>query len=78
MIQISKLIQNERSMPILSFLIGMGVIVLLFHKPYAKYQSLSLPVSKVEGKTIKVGGKCYSYTAKDSLCPLVNKDGRSD
>lgn len=76
MIHISKLIQSERSVPVFSFLIGMGVIVLLFHKPYAIYQSLSIPVSKVEGRTIKVGGKCYSYTAKDSLCPLVNKDGR--
>jgi len=76
MIQITKLIRNERSVPIFSFLIGMGIIVLLFHKPYAMYQSLSIPVSKVEGKTVRVGGKCYSYTAKDSLCPLVNKDGR--
>ena len=76
MIQITKLIRNERSVPIFSFLIGMGIIVLLFHKPYAMYQSLTIPVSKVEGKTVRVGEKCYSYTAKDSLCPLVNKDGR--
>ena len=76
MIQITKLIRNERSLPIFSFLIGMGVMVLLFHKPYAMYQSLTIPVSKVEGKTIRVGEKCYSYTAKDSLCPLVNKDAR--
>ena len=76
MIQITKLIRNERSVPIFSFLIGMGVIVLLFHKPYAMYQSLTLPVSTIEGKTVKVGEKCYSYTAKDSLCPHVNKDGR--
>ena len=76
MIQITKLIKNERSVPIFSFLIGMGIIVLLFHKPYANYQSLTIPVSKIEGKTVKVGEKCYSYTAKDSLCPLVNKDGR--
>lgn len=73
MIQISKLIQNERSMPILSFLIGMGVIVLLFHKPYAKYQSLSLPISEVEGKPIKVGGKCYAYKSEDVKCLKDNK-----
>ena len=76
MIQITKLIRNERSVPIFSFLIGMGLVVLLFHKPYATYQSLNIPVSKIEGKTIRVGEKCYSYMAKDSLCPLVNKDGR--
>lgn len=76
MIQITKLIRNERSLPIFSFLIGMGLVVLFFHKPYDNVQELSLPVSKVEGKVVRVGEKCYSYSAKDSLCPYVNKDGR--
>lgn len=76
MIHITKLIHSEKSVPVFSFLIGMGLMVLFFHKPYAKYQSLTIPVSKIEGKTVRVGEKCYSYTAKDSLCPLVNKDGR--
>ena len=76
MIMISRLLRNERSTPIFSFLIGMGLIVLFFHKPFMTYQELSVPVSKVEGRTIRVGGKCYSYAAKDSLCPHVNKDGR--
>jgi hypothetical protein len=76
MIQIVSLLRNERSTPIFSFLIGLGLVVLFFHKPFMTYQELSVPVSKVEGRTIRVGGKCYSYAAKDSLCPHVNKDGR--
>jgi len=76
MIQIKNLLQNERSTPVFSFLIGLGIVVLFFHKPFMTYQELSIPVSKVEGKTIRVGEKCYSYSAKDSLCPHVNKDGR--
>lgn len=76
MIDIPKLLRDKTSISFFSFLIGLGVIVLAFHKPYPTYQSLSLPLSKVENRPIRVGGKCYSYTAKDSLCPLVNKDGR--
>ena len=68
MIQITKLIRNERSVPIFSFLIGMGIIVLLFHKPYARYQALTVPVSKVEKQPIKVGGKCYAYKSEDVKC----------
>lgn len=68
MIQITKLIRNERSVPIFSFLIGMGIIVLLFHKPYMKFQSLPIPVSKVEQQPIKVGGKCYAYKSEDVKC----------
>jgi hypothetical protein len=68
MIQITKLIRNERSVPIFSFLIGMGIMVLLFHKPYANYQSLTIPVSKIESAPIKVGEKCYAYKSEDVKC----------
>jgi len=54
-------------------LIGMGIMVLLFHKPYANYQSLTIPVSKIEAAPIKVGGKCYAYKSEDVKC-LQNKN----
>lgn len=76
MIQITKILRDEKSTPVLSFLIGMGIIVLIFHKPFLTYQELSVPVTVIEGKTVRVGEKCYSYTAKDSLCPHVNKHAR--
>jgi len=49
-------------------LIGMGIMVLLFHKPYANYQSLTIPVSKIESEPIKVGEKCYAYKSEDVKC----------
>ena len=73
MIQITKLIRNERSVPIFSFLIGMGIMVLLFHKPYSTYQSLTIPVSTVESTPVHVGGKCYVYKSEDVKC-LQNKN----
>jgi hypothetical protein len=76
MVEVSKLLHNEKSAAFLSFLVGMGVVVLLFHKPYSSYQFLSIPVSNIEGRIVRHGQKCYTYVAEDCLCPHVNKDAR--
>jgi hypothetical protein len=76
MVEVSKLLHNDKSTPFLSFLIGLGVVVLFFHKPYDSYQFLNIPVSVVEGKIVRHGDKCYTYVAEDCLCPTVNKDAR--
>jgi len=76
MIEISKLLHDKKSISFLSFLIGLGLVILMFHKPYITAQYLTLPVSSVEGKIIRHGEKCYTYMAEDCLCPSVNKDGR--
>lgn len=76
MIEFSKLLHDKKSIAFLSFLIGLGVTVLFFHKPYGSHQFLSIPVASVEGKIVRHGDKCYSYVSQDCLCPSVNKDGR--
>ena len=76
MIEFSKLLHDKKATAFLSFLIGLGIAVLFFHKPYTSGQYLSMPVSAVEGKIVKHGEKCYTYMAEDCLCPSVNKDAR--
>jgi hypothetical protein len=68
MIQISKLLNNPQSSKVLSFLIGMGVVVLLFHKPLSFEKTLALSVEEIEGRVVPNGGKCYSYVAEDCPC----------
>ena len=68
----SKIIHDKRAMIFFSFIIGLGVSVLLFHKPFGYKKYLSLPVSEIEGKTVKVDGKCYSYKSEDSKCASTN------
>jgi hypothetical protein len=68
MIQISKLLNNPQSSKVLSFLIGMGVVVLLFHKPLSFEKTLALSVEEIEGRVVPNGGKCYSYLAEDCPC----------
>lgn len=70
MIQVLKIIHNERSLTFLSFLIGLGVTVMLFHKPILEKKTLSLSVKDVIGQIVSVDGKCYKYTAEDATCEI--------
>ncbi len=74
MIEFSKLLHDKKSVSFLSFLIGMGLVVLFFHKPYDSTKFLSLPVSAIEQKVIKHGDKCYIYTSEDVKCLHEKKD----
>lgn len=68
MIQITKLLNNPNSSKVLSFLVGMGVMVLLFHKPLELQRTLALSVEEIEGRIVPSGNKCYSYVAEDCPC----------
>ena len=68
MINITKILHDKKSVGFFSFIIGMGLTVLLFHKPFGSSSYLSLPVSEIEGKPIKVDGKCYAYKSEDVKC----------
>ena len=68
MIDIAKILKDTKSLAFFSFIIGLGVSVLLFHKPFGYKQFLSLPVSDIESKTVRVDDKCYSYTSEDAEC----------
>ena len=70
MIQIQKLLHNERSLSFFSFLIGMGLIIMMFHKTLHSKITLALPIEDVEGKIINYNGKCYSYRAEDRACEI--------
>jgi hypothetical protein len=70
MIQVVKILHNERSMTFISFLIGMGIVIMLFHKPILERKTLSLPVKEVIEKIVSIDGKCYQYTAEDATCEI--------
>jgi hypothetical protein len=70
MIQIGKLLHNDGSMKFLSFIVGLGLTVLLFHKPFTHNLTLELPVSEIEKKTVRHGDKCYEFHAEDVECEI--------
>jgi len=68
MIQISKVLNRPASGMFFSFIVGLGIVVLLLHRPIHKQLELSVPLSEVEGKVVKVDGKCFEYHAEDVHC----------
>lgn len=68
MIDIAKILRDKKAIAFFSFIIGFGLMILLFHKPFGYQQFLSVPVADIEGKPIKVGEKCYSYKSEDVKC----------
>ena len=62
--------RNEKAVPFLSFLIGFGIAVMLFHRPIPTKTTLSVPVADIEGKTVPFNKKCYTYHAEDAKCEL--------
>ena len=62
---------SKETLPLLSFIVGLGVAILLFHKPFESRATLSLPVHEIEGRVIKQGSQCYQYHAEDAQCEIL-------
>ncbi len=58
----------ERGAPFFSFLIGLGIAVIVFHRNYATIRTLGLPLKDTMDKVVKVDGKCYRYRVEDATC----------
>lgn len=64
--RISKAIQ--RASGFFSFLIGLGISALMFHRNYFSIQTPALPLKDMVDKLVKVDGKCYKYRVEDATC----------
>ena len=71
MLDISRAIQ--RASPFFSFIIGLGVSALLFHRAYGIKRTLAVPVDELQDKIVKVDGKCYRYRVEDATCQMSTK-----
>ena len=60
----------ERASPFFSFVIGLGISVLLFHRNYESQRVLAIPLEDVNSKPVKVDGKCYKYRVEDATCEI--------
>jgi len=65
---IANIFRDGTSRILFSFLIGFGIMVIIFHKPYSKIAFLAIPVSQIEGKIIRHDEKCYTYVSEDAEC----------
>ena len=60
----------RRAGPFFSFVIGLGISVLLFHRDYSVMRTLAVPLQDVVEKVSKSDGKCYKYRVEDADCEI--------
>jgi hypothetical protein len=58
----------NRASPFFSFVIGIGIAAILFHRKYESIRTLAVPLSDALNKVVRVDGKCYRYRVEDATC----------
>lgn len=67
---IERILHNPRSEFFFSFLVGIGLSIMLFHRPVHSQKVLAINPADVEGKVVRADGKCYSYRVEDTACEI--------
>lgn len=62
----------QRAAPFFSFLIGLGIFTLLFHRSFASEKTPALPLKDIVDKIVRVDGKCYRYRVEDASCESLS------
>jgi hypothetical protein len=58
----------RRASSFFSFVIGLGISVLLFHRNFVTVKTPALPLKEMIEKIVKVDGKCFRYRVEDASC----------
>lgn len=60
----------HRGAPFFSFIIGLGVAVMVFHRDFGVMKTLALPIRDTTEKIVRANGKCYRYRVEDADCEI--------
>jgi hypothetical protein len=60
----------SRGSPFFSFIIGLGLAVLVYHRQYDVIKTLAVPVKEAMDRVVKADGKCYRYRVEDAECEI--------
>lgn len=58
----------ERASPFFSFIIGLGIAAILFHRSFTTIRTLGISLKDATEKVVKADGKCYRYRVEDANC----------
>jgi len=64
----------HRGAPFFSFIIGLGIAVVLFHRQYSTVRTLGVPLKDTLDKIVRSDGKCYRYRVEDANCENVSSE----
>lgn len=58
----------DRASPFFSFIVGLGISALLFHRNITSMRALAMPVRDIMDTVVKSDGKCWRYRVEDATC----------
>lgn len=58
----------NRASPFFSFVIGLGLAAILFHRKYESVLTLAVPIEEATNRIVKADGKCFRYRVEDASC----------
>jgi hypothetical protein len=58
----------ERGSPFFSFVIGLGLAAILFHRKYDSILTLAVPLTEATERVVRADGKCFRYRVEDAQC----------
>jgi hypothetical protein len=58
----------RRASPFFSFVIGLGIAVILFHRKYESVLTLAIPIKDATERIVRADGKCFRYRVEDASC----------
>lgn len=62
----------HKGAPFFSFLIGLGISALLFHRNFQVLKTPAMPLPEMTNKIVKANGKCYRYRVEDANCESLS------
>jgi hypothetical protein len=54
-----------------SFVVGLGLAVLMFHRPQTEVEVSAIPPAKLKEMVSRVDGRCYRFRVEDASCPAA-------
>ena len=66
-----EILAKPESRMLFSFVIGLGLAVLMFHRPQIEVEESLHEADTLRTMITRVDGKCYRYRIEDASCPDV-------
>ena len=68
----SSVFRSPKGSAFFSFVIGLGVAILLFHRPQKERVVSSVAPKEIERVIVSQNGKCYRFRVEDASCPVAS------
>lgn len=66
---LTQILKKPEANNFFSFVIGLGIAVLMFHRPQTEIEVCAITPSELKTMVTRVDGKCYRYKIEDASCP---------